>query len=117
MGDQYRANNGGEGQKPWRVVDPEAAPWLFEGTGLHKGSRFGHGGIEIDERSAASPPGTTVLAAIPNAIGSHSAEMTYYETSAGAKVFSAGAFTLAGQATDPVVRDLMENLWRQMSRP
>ena len=43
------------------------------------------------------------------------AHMTYYETSAGAKVFSAGAFTLAGSVRQPTVKRLLENLWRMAS--
>jgi hypothetical protein len=44
--------------------------------------------------------------------------MTYYETAAGAKVFAAGAFTLAGQAgRDPVVTQLLANLWDRLSQP
>ena len=42
--------------------------------------------------------------------------MTYYETPAGAKVFAAGAFTLAG-ARDPLSRRLLENLWQPPRRP
>jgi hypothetical protein len=42
--------------------------------------------------------------------------MSYYERG-GAKVFSAGAFTLAGQATSTQVSPLMANLWRYMSKP
>jgi hypothetical protein len=43
--------------------------------------------------------------------------MTYYETPRGAKVFAAGAFTLAGEATNPVISELLDNLWRHMTRP
>jgi hypothetical protein len=117
IGDEYRANNDGRNPKPWRVIHRAAAPWLFAGTGLSNGSTFGLGGIEIDERAPSSPRATKVIAAIPNAIGKHPAEMTYYKTPGGAKVFSAGAFTLAGQATEPVIRDLMQNLWQHLTVP
>ena len=43
------------------------------------------------------------------------AQMTYYETPAGAKVFSAGAFTLAGSVRQPAVRHLLSNLWERMA--
>ena len=43
--------------------------------------------------------------------------MTYYETPQGAKVFAAGAFTLAGSVWEPQVKPLMENLWRRLSTP
>jgi hypothetical protein len=115
-GAQYRANNSGRNQKPWVVVHTEVAPWLFAGTSLHNGSRFGRGGIEIDEMGAASPPGTRMIATIPHVIGRLSAQMTFYERG-GAKVFSAGAFTLAGQATSAEVAPLLDNLWRYMTKP
>ena len=41
------------------------------------------------------------------------AQMTYYEK-AGAKVFSAGAFTLAGGIGQPKVQHLMNNLWAHL---
>lgn len=40
--------------------------------------------------------------------------MTYYETPRGAKVFAAGAFTLACSSWQPPVSRLIENLLRQM---
>jgi hypothetical protein len=40
--------------------------------------------------------------------------MTYYETRAGAKVFAAGAFTLADAVWWPDVRRVMENLWTRL---
>jgi hypothetical protein len=117
MGDQYRANNNGRGQKPWLIVHAEATPWLFAGTGLRNGSRFGRGGVEIDEIGPKAPPGTKLIAIIPHVIGNRNAEMAYYETPRGAKVFSAGAFTLAGHATKPDISPLLSNLWRYMTRP
>ena len=68
-----------------RSLDTAAAPWLFEGTGLVNGSTLGEMvggyGIEIDATTPFSPPGTKVLAQIPNLFGPGlSGEMTYYET-------------------------------------
>ena len=61
-------------------------------------------GIEIDARSPESPPGTQVLASIPNLMGpGRTAEMTYYETPAGAKVFAAGTLNFAASIGDPAV--------------
>jgi N,N-dimethylformamidase beta subunit-like, C-terminal len=119
IGTQYRANDDGEHRGPWVVRDLEAAPWLFAGTGLADGSTFGNGGIEIDETTAGSPKGVHVIAEIPDLLGPGlTAQMTYYETAAGAKVFAAGAFTLAGQAgRDPVVTQLLANLWDRLSQP
>ena len=43
--------------------------------------------------------------------------MTYYETRRGAKVFAFGAFALAGEATQPPMNQMLENLWARLSRP
>jgi hypothetical protein len=117
IGVQYRGNDSGERRAPFVVRDTAAAPWLFEATGLHDGSRFGNYGIEIDATAPASPPGTHVLAEIPNLYGpGFSAQMTYYESGSGAKVFAAGAFTLAGSADRWPQSRLLDNLWAQLSR-
>jgi hypothetical protein len=116
IGTAYVANDGGGHGKPWIVRDPAATPWLFAGTGLERGSAFGLAGIEVDERSPASPPGTIIVASIPHAIGQHRADMTYYERN-GAKVFAAGAFTLAGEATWGPIVPLLNNLWNHMIIP
>jgi hypothetical protein len=60
-----------------------------------------------------------VLAEIPNLFGpGFTAQMTYYETPVGAKVFAAGAFSLASAVSeDPIVRKLMGNLWQRLARP
>jgi hypothetical protein len=57
-----------------------------------------------------------MIATIPHVIGKFSAHMSYYEKR-GAKVFSAGAFTLAGQATSAEISPLMNNLWLYMTKP
>ena len=89
-GVQYRANDDGRRQGAYTVVAAEAAPWLFDKTGLATGSTFGETvggyGIEID----ATTPGlaardTVVLARVTDLFGPGvSGEMTYYETPAGA---------------------------------
>ena len=84
---------------------------------MRPGSRFGHFGIELDRRTAASPPGTQVVAEIQNLDGSGlTAQMTYYERR-GAKVFAAGAFTLGGAALWPQVSQVLDNLWRRLTAP
>ena len=83
---------------------------------LHNGSVLSTGGIEADWTTAASPKSTRVVADIPNLYGrGMTAQMTYYETKAGAKVFAAGAFTLAGGIRDNVrVQQLVNNLWTHL---
>jgi hypothetical protein len=119
LGAQYRANDDGTRQGPFVVSDVDAAPWLFAGTGLVNGSVLGEEvggfGIEIDSTTPDSPPGTKVLARIPDLFGPGvTAEMAYYETAVGARVFTAGAMDFpAVLFTAPGVT-LLDNLWRHM---
>jgi hypothetical protein len=96
------------------VTGAATAPWLFSGTGLQNGSKFGHGGIEIDQRSPSSPAATHRLAWIPDLFGSGlSAEMTFYRMS-GAKVFAAGTLNFGVGAQRATI---LENLWTHLSQP
>jgi hypothetical protein len=116
IGVQYRGNDGGTHRAPWVVRHAESAPWLFAGTGLGDGMPLGSAGIEIDETAAASPKGVHVLADIRNLFApGFTAQMTYYETAGGAKVFAAGAFTLAGSALEPNISKVLSNLWLHLA--
>ena len=118
LGVQYIANDRGQKQKPYVIQGADAAPWAFAGTGLGNGSTFGLYGVEIDGVSlGATPPGTATLARIPDLFGpGRSAEMTYYETAAGARVFSAGALNFGGTIMVwPEVGRLVENVWRRLT--
>jgi N,N-dimethylformamidase beta subunit-like protein len=103
----------------WVVQPARARAWLFAGTGLRPGARFSRGGVEIDQVSSHSPSGVQVVAEIPELFGpGRSAQMSYYETHAGAKVFAAGAFHLTRSVTiNPVVWRILENLWMKLARP
>ena len=117
IGVEYFHNDMGEHRGPW-VVRPAAAElrWLIDGTGLTPGMSFSSGGIEADDVTSDSPRNVRVIAAIPNLYGDgHDADMTYYESASGAKVFAAGAFTIAGAVWQPHVRQLMANLWTGFS--
>lgn len=116
LGVQYRASDDGTHRGAYVVRNTRCAPWLFARTGLREGSRFGWSGVEIDATTADSPGGTCVLAAIPNLLGlGRTAQMTYYETPAGAKVFAAGAFCFVNRSR--AVRVILDNLWARLSRP
>jgi hypothetical protein len=73
-----------------------------------------------------------VLAQIPHIYGLRfTAQMGYYETPAGAKVFAAGAFDLVESVLEPdaplpdpgarrnqgAARQLLENLWAHLAAP
>jgi N,N-dimethylformamidase beta subunit-like protein len=103
---------------PYAAADVRQAPWLFRGTGLRNGATFGKYGIEVDAATAASPHGTRVLAQIRGIFGSGTnAQMTYYTTPRGAKVFAAGVMNFGGTSLWPVVRTMMTNVWDELSRP
>ena len=122
IGVQYLANDRGERQGLFRVLDPASAAWLWEGTGLVQGSTLGEAvggyGIEIDHTAPASPPGTIVVAEIPDLYGpGFTAQMSYYETAAGAKVFAAGTLDFGGSALTVPVAQMLENLWVRLTKP
>ncbi len=84
IGVEYRANDDGQRQGLFTVQNSAATPWLWEGTGLGDGSTFGQFvggyGIEIDSIAPESPPGTVVVAQIPDLLGPGlTAQMSYYE--------------------------------------
>jgi hypothetical protein len=112
VGAQYAGNDAAR-LRPYVVRHAGAAPWLFRDTGLRNGSRFGHFGIEVDRKARSSPRHTVVLARLTG----RRAEMTYYETARGAKVFAFGAFSLGGVATQPPMKQLLDNLWARLEKP
>jgi N,N-dimethylformamidase beta subunit-like, C-terminal len=111
VGVGYYWNDFGEHRGPWRVRSSRAGRWIFGGTGLRPGDAFSSGGIEADAVGSDSPPNVQVLAEIVNLFGDgRNAQMTYYDTRAGAKVFAAGAFCLACSIWQPPVRRIVTNL-------
>jgi hypothetical protein len=116
VGVQYIGYDDGSRRGPWLVRPAAARSWIFAGVRLRSGVEFSNAGIEIDATAASSPRSTQVLATIPNLFGpGMTAQMTYYETARGAKVFAAGAFTLAGAIRQPDVRRLVGNLWARLA--
>jgi hypothetical protein len=118
IGVAYYHNDMGQHRGPWIVRRAATKlPWLIDGTGLQVGMRFSSGGIEADEVTPDSPKNVRVVAAIPNLYGDgRNADMAYYDTPAGAKVFAAGAFSIAGSVWQGHVRELVTNLWAWMAK-
>jgi len=103
---------------PYQVTGAGSARWLFRGTHLHNGSRFGNYGIEIDARAPSSPQGLRILARVPDVFGAgKSAEMSYYATRRGARVFAAGTLNFGSSAELGVPSRLLTNLWERLSLP
>jgi hypothetical protein len=117
VGVQYYSHDNGEHRGPWTIRPSAAGRWLFARTGLKPGDRFSSGGIEADAVTSSSPPGTQVVAEIVDLFGDgHNAQMTYYETPKGAKVFAAGAFALTCVDWKSPVSRLARNLIAHMMR-
>ena len=120
IGVQYRASD--RGQRRDVFVRGSTAQWLWRETGLGVRAEFGRSvggyGIEIDHTSSDSPPGTRVLAEISDLFGPDgTAQMTYYETASGAKVFAAGALDFGGSVATWPARRMLENLWARLTQP
>jgi hypothetical protein len=59
-----------------------------------------------------------VLSRIANIFGpGKSAEMAYYTTAAGAKVFASGVINFGGTSLWPGVREMVRNIWNELARP
>ncbi len=122
LGVQYRGNDDGQKQGLYYVVGRDAAPWLFEGTGLVDGATFGQSvggfGIEVDGTTKDSPEGTVVVALVPSLLGpGRHGEMSYYETDSGSRVFSAGTLDFGSSVLNQPMFRMMENLWFHMVEP
>jgi hypothetical protein len=114
VGVQLAASGRAGAGKPYVVQGAAAEPWAFAGTGLSNGGSFGRFGGQVDARSPASPAGTVLLARIQRAVGTRSAEMTFYETAAGSRVFAAGARDVGGSIDLPAVGRLIANVWARL---
>jgi len=100
--------------RPYHVVNREAAPWLFKGTGLRDGATFGKYGIEIDEPNTVSPDDTDILADIPHEFGKKAADMTIYRMGH-STVFDAGVFNFGASAHWGNISRMVSNLWSHLS--
>ena len=103
IGVQYRANNDGRHPAPLRGSLGGNGTVALDRHRPHRrvifGEELGGYGIEIDQATTVTPPGTILLADILDLYGpSLTAQMTYYETAAGAKVFAGGAIDFGGSA-------------------
>jgi hypothetical protein len=88
----------------------------FTGTALTNGEKFGRFGIEADARAPSSPARIKLLARIKDIFGpGKSAEMTYYRTPRGAKVFAAGVLNFTSTAADrSLIGKLLNNLFAKL---
>ena len=120
IGVQYLANDDGQRQGAY-TSRRRGGAWLFDGTGLVDGSTFGETvggyGIEIDATTPDSPRDDRARAGPGPLRPGITAQMTYYETPAGAKVFAAGTLDFGGSATFWPMTRILDNLWARLSQP
>jgi len=75
------------------IVIGDTSNWVFDNSGLHSGDSLpGLLGYEVDQVDAGSPPGTITLTSSPyQQNGTHVGDMSLYQASSGAWVFSTGS--------------------------
>jgi hypothetical protein len=99
--------------------------WIFDGTGVEKGSLIGESGLNMGGASGweldkidrwHKPPGLVHLAKGTNA-GRCGADMTYFLHPGGGGVFSVGSITFGGSlAIDPVLSRMLKNVLAKFLR-
>jgi hypothetical protein len=104
--------------EPYVVRSVASAPWLFRGTHLAVGRRFGFRyGVEIDATSSSTPRGIRIIAELPSIFGpGKTAQMTFYRSARGAKVFAAGAMNFESPQSGVTDR-MLQNLLDYLSQP
>ncbi len=98
-------------------------PWMFTGTGLRAGSRFGEAHAEADSLGDSSPPGSVTIARAR--VGDVTLEMGYARLEAGGEVFNAGnvgfGYNMILKRLPKAERDAIDrfllNVWTHMVRP
>jgi len=75
---------------------------------------IGRRGASLDDLEALYR--SRVLATSPRLIGDRSAEMSYSETPAGARVFAAGTITFTASLGDRRIARMLGNVWSRLTR-
>ena len=117
LGVRFTSSGATSRYAPYRVITP--GHWIFEGTGVEKGSLIGASGLnkggasgweldKIDRRN--EPAGLVHLAKGTNPWRS-GADMVYFTHPGGGGVFSVGSITFGGSlAVDPVLGRMVRNV-------
>ncbi|HJT76927.1 MAG TPA: N,N-dimethylformamidase beta subunit family domain-containing protein, partial [Gemmataceae bacterium] len=111
---------------PYRVLQPDH--WVFAGTGLRRGDRFGTrilhqrygdgaSGHETDKVGPGSPKNVVLLAKGENP-DDGGADLVYFDTPSGGAVFSAGPITYpTGLLCDPPLSTITANVLNRLLQP
>lgn len=109
---------------PYRVLAPDH--WIFDGTGVEKGSLIGRSGLnmggasgwETDKIAPRGKPAGLVHLAKGTNRWRGGADMTYFTHAGGGGVFSVGSITFGGSlAIDPVLGRMLRNVFARFARP
>ena len=108
---------------PYKVIAPDH--WIFDGTGVEKGSLIGQSGLnmggasgwEMDKIAPRHKPAGLVHLAKGTNRWRCGADMTYFTHAGGGGVFSAGSITFGGSlAIDPVLSRMLRNVFTRFAR-
>ena len=108
---------------PYRVI--ESGHWIFEGTGVRKGSLVGRAGLnmggasgwEMDKIDPRHRPAGLVHLAKGTNRWRNGADMTYFTHAGGGGVFSVGSITFGGSlAIDPILGRMLRNVFARFAR-
>ncbi|MGZ5201422.1 MAG: N,N-dimethylformamidase beta subunit family domain-containing protein [Telluria sp.] len=109
--------------KPYKVITPQH--WIFDGTGVEKGSLIGATGLnmggasgwELDTIDRRNKPAGLVHLAKGTNRWRNGADMTYFTHPGGGGVFSVGSITFGGSlAIDPVLTRMVRNVIAKFSQ-
>jgi hypothetical protein len=109
--------------KPYKVISPQH--WIFQGTGVRKGSLIGKAGVnrggasgwEVDTIDRHNKPAGLVHLAKGTNPWRCGADMTYFERTGGGAVFSVGSITFGGSLLiDPVLSQMLRNVLARFAR-
>ena len=110
-GARRRSSSGSRAACPGSGTGPSSP------TGRPSASSSAASGRRSTRVGRHSPRGTTVVAEIPDLFGrGFTAQMTYYETAAGARVLAAGALDFGGAVMHWPMRRILQNVWNRLAR-
>jgi hypothetical protein len=118
VGVQYRGNDEGEHRGPYELTPYGRSSWQFAGVDPSRLLPWRWFGIEFDKTTSASPRSIHVLAQVNPHMRDRGlrGQMTYYERG-GAKVFASGILSFPSAAYYSPYRQVLEDVWAQLSKP
>jgi hypothetical protein len=118
VGVQYRGNDEGEHRGPYEPTSFGRSSWVFAGVDQSRLLPWRWFGIEFDRTTSVSPRSIHVLAEVNPHMRDWGlrGQMTYYERGR-AKVFASGILNFPSTAYFSPYGQVLENLWKRLSKP